>query len=191
VASYLHGTSRSLDPHPHNIVANAVVDDAGEVRTLDARGLYLNASAPAAFRWESRGLGLGWWQRSNGTWEIAGVDQGAIDEFSSRHAEIDEVRKALEVRLGREVTPEDRNQVALATRSAKRPVLLVRGNTYRTLTPGRPYGHGRTNAAAAADLSLSAQTIEAHLRGSLGGSRSVTGCSSRRSWRTRREEPGQ
>jgi conjugative relaxase-like TrwC/TraI family protein len=66
VASYLHGTSRSLDPHPHhhNIVANAVVDDAGEVRTLDARGLYLNAPAAAAlataaFRWESRDLGLG------------------------------------------------------------------------------------------------------------------------------------
>jgi len=129
VASYLHGTSRSLDPHPHyhNIVANAVVDDAGEVRTFDARGLYLNAPAAAAlatvaFRWESRDLGLGWWQRSNGIWEIAGVDEGAIEEFSSRHAEIDEVRKALEVRLGREVTPEERNRVALATRSAKRPV---------------------------------------------------------------------
>jgi conjugative relaxase-like TrwC/TraI family protein len=129
VASYLHGTSRSLDPHPHhhNIVANAVVDDAGEVRTLDARGLYLNAPAAAAlatsaFRWESRDLGLGWWQRSNGTWEVAGVGQGAIDEFSSRHAEIDEVRKALEVRLGRDVTAEERNRVALATRSAKRPV---------------------------------------------------------------------
>jgi hypothetical protein len=47
---------------------------------------------------------------------------GSIDEFSSRHAEIDEVRKALEMRLGREVTAEERNQVALATRSAKRPV---------------------------------------------------------------------
>jgi hypothetical protein len=38
--------------------------------------------------------------------------------------------KRIRSRLGREVTPEERNQVALATRSAKRPVLLVRGNTY-------------------------------------------------------------
>ncbi|MEP1126316.1 MAG: MobF family relaxase [Ilumatobacter sp.] len=129
VASYLHGTSRSLDPHPHhhNIVANAVVDEVGEVRTLDARGLYRNAPAAAAlataaFRWETRDLGLGWWRRDDGIWEVAGISSDAIREFSSRHSDIDEVRKALQDRLGRDITPEERNQVALITRSAKQAV---------------------------------------------------------------------
>jgi TrwC relaxase len=38
-ATYFHGTSRALDPHPHhhNVIANAVVDDLGGIRALDAR----------------------------------------------------------------------------------------------------------------------------------------------------------
>jgi len=39
VASFLHATSRALDPFPHrhNVVANAVVDGFGERRALDGR----------------------------------------------------------------------------------------------------------------------------------------------------------
>lgn len=129
VASYMHGTSRSLDPHPHhhNIVANAVVDDEGGVRTLDARGLYRHAPAAAALataavRWELRELGLGWWRRDDGVWEIAGVDASAIREFSQRRSEMDEVRKALEERLGRRVTHDEENTIAKSTRSAKQAV---------------------------------------------------------------------
>jgi len=49
-ASYMHATSRALDPHPHfhNVIANAVVDDEGGVRAVDARALYCNAPAAAA-----------------------------------------------------------------------------------------------------------------------------------------------
>ncbi len=129
VASYMHGTSRSLDPHPHhhNIVANAVVDDEGGVRTLDARALYRHAPAAAALataamRWELRDLGLGWWRRDNGVWEIAGVDEAVIREFSQRRSEMDEVRTALEARLGRRVTHDEENTIAKSTRSAKRAV---------------------------------------------------------------------
>ncbi|WP_395153382.1 MobF family relaxase, partial [Ilumatobacter sp.] len=129
VASYMHGTSRSLDPHPHhhNIVANAVVDDEGGVRTLDARALYRHAPAAAALataavRWELRDLGLGWWRRDDGVWEIAGVDESAIREFSQRRSEMDEVRKALEERLGRRVTHDEENTIAKSTRSAKQAV---------------------------------------------------------------------
>jgi len=80
-ATYFHGTSRGLDPHAHhhNVIANTVVDDEGGVGALDARGLYLHAPeavalATAAARWELRDLGLGWWQRDDGIWELAGVD---------------------------------------------------------------------------------------------------------------------
>ncbi len=111
VASYLHGTSRALDPHPHhhNVVANAVVDDDGGVRTLDARALYRHAPAAAALataavRWELRDLGLGWWRRNDGVWEIDGVDEAVIREFSQRRTEMDEVRRALEDRLGRPIS---------------------------------------------------------------------------------------
>jgi conjugative relaxase-like TrwC/TraI family protein len=129
VASYLHGTSRALDPHPHvhNVVANAIVDDEGGVRTLDARALYRHAPAAAALasaaiRWETQDLGLGWWQRPDGVWEVAGVDEASIRAFSQRRAEMDEVRKALEERLGRRISHEEENTIALSTRADKQAV---------------------------------------------------------------------
>jgi conjugative relaxase-like TrwC/TraI family protein len=129
VASYLHGTSRALDPHPHhhNVVANAVVDDEGGVRTLDARALYRHAPgaaalATAAMRWELHVLGVGWWRRDDGVWEAAGVDDAAIREFSTRRTEMNEVRKALEERLGRTITSHEVDHVALNTRQAKQAV---------------------------------------------------------------------
>lgn len=128
-ASYLHGTSRALDPHPHhhNVVANAVVDDEGGVRTLDARALYRHAPAAAALataamRWELHDLGVGWWRRDDGVWEASGVADSAIREFSTRRSEMDEVRTALEERLGRRISHHEEDNVALSTRSAKQAV---------------------------------------------------------------------
>ena len=129
VASYLHATSRALDPHPHhhNVVANGIVDDEGGVRTLDARALYRHAPgaaalATAAMRWELHDLGVGWWRRDDGVWEAAGVDEVAIREFSTRRSEMNEVRKALEERLGRTITSHEVDHVALNTRQAKQAV---------------------------------------------------------------------
>jgi len=50
VASFLHGTSRALDPFPHrhNVIANATIDINGDRKTLDARALYELAPAAAA-----------------------------------------------------------------------------------------------------------------------------------------------
>jgi len=97
------------------------------VRTLDARALYRHAPAAgalatAAVRWELRDLGLGWWQRPDGVWEIAGVDDAVIREFSQRRSEMDEVRKALEERFGRRVTHLEENTIAKSTRSPKQAV---------------------------------------------------------------------
>lgn len=137
VASYMHATSRGGDPHPHrhNVVANTVVDDTGAVRALDARGLYVHgpaaaALATAALRWELRDLGLGWWRRDNGVWEIAGVDEAMIAEFSSRGVEIGEIREALNAELGRPVTRAENRAIWESTRTVKHqldPNLLVAG----------------------------------------------------------------
>ena len=128
-ASYFHATSRALDPHPHrhNVIANAVVDDEGGIRALDARALYREgptaaALATAAARWELRDLGLGWWRRDDGIWEIAGVDDAAIDEFSSRDREISEITSALERELGRPVTLAERRKIWADTRADKTAV---------------------------------------------------------------------
>ena len=79
-------------------------------------------SRTAAIRWETRALGLGWWQRTDGVWEVAGVDELGIREFSQRRAEMDEVRRALEERLGRRISHEEENTIALSTRADKQAV---------------------------------------------------------------------
>lgn len=129
VASYFHGTSRALDPHPHhhNVIANAVADEHGDVRALDARALYRHAPAAAvlataAARWELRELGVGWWRRDDGVWEVAGIDERAIREFSRRRSEMDEVRAALEERLSRPLSHGDEDTMALSTRQGKEAV---------------------------------------------------------------------
>lgn len=128
-ASYFHATSRALDPHPHrhNVIANAVVDDDGGIRALDARALYREgptaaALATAAARWELRDLGLGWWRRDDGIWEIAGVDDTAIDEFSSRHRDIAEIKDSLARRLGRPVSIAEDHKIWADTRADKTAV---------------------------------------------------------------------
>jgi hypothetical protein len=60
-------------------------------------------------------------------WEIEGVDDAVIHEFSQRRAEMDEVRSALEARLGRTISNREEDHVALNTRSAKQatdPIVL-------------------------------------------------------------------
>ncbi|MGH9137047.1 MAG: MobF family relaxase [Acidimicrobiales bacterium] len=128
-ATFVHGTSRSLDPHwhHHNIVANTVVDDRGDVRALDARALYRHAPAAAALataalRWELRDLGLGWRRRGDGIWEIAGCSDALIAEFSQRHHEIAEIRNAVAAELGRRITDGEDHTIWAATRPDKQTV---------------------------------------------------------------------
>jgi conjugative relaxase-like TrwC/TraI family protein len=128
VASYLHATSRALDPHPHqhNVVINAVTNTNGQPRALDARLLYQHAPtaaalATAALRWELRDLNLGWWHRDNKTWELEGITPTVIAEFSRRRNDIDEITAVLEQRLGRKVTCAETDTIALATRAPKQP----------------------------------------------------------------------
>lgn len=141
VASFLHATSRALDPFPHrhNVVANAVVDEFGERRALDGRALYRHAPAAAALataalRWRlSTDLGVRWRKSERGVWEADGVPDATIREFSTRRDEVDAALAELSEALGRPLLPSDTDRVVLATRAAKArtPVVELRAGWVR------------------------------------------------------------
>ena len=104
VASYLHGTSRALDPFPHrhNIAINTALDANGDRKTLDARAFYEHAPIAAALataemRWQlTSELGVSWRRSRRGVWEIDGVPDAALDEFSRRRDDIEAAVAELE-----------------------------------------------------------------------------------------------
>lgn len=108
-AAYDHYDSRASDPqlHTHVVVANRVqgVHD-GKWRTLDSRELHAavtglsehynavlsdHLSRLLSVTWEAHGRGTGRMDR----WEIAGVPQELMDEFSSRTKDIERVKERL------------------------------------------------------------------------------------------------
>lgn len=126
-ASYRHLTSRALDPFPHhhNVVANAVTLPDGSRRALDARRLYRHARAASALataemrRQLTLRLGVQWRPSRNGGWEVAGIDDGVLHEFSRRRDEIDEALRELEDELGRGAEPAEVDDIVLRTRPPK------------------------------------------------------------------------
>jgi conjugative relaxase-like TrwC/TraI family protein len=138
IASFRHLTSRALDPFPHhhNVVANAVVDEHGERRALDGRGLYLHAagaSAVATAEMRHRltaSLGVGWRRRPSASWEIDGIPEEVLREFSRRRNEIEEAVAELEAQIGRRTNLDELQAVVAGTRPAKEhtdPAALVAG----------------------------------------------------------------
>jgi conjugative relaxase-like TrwC/TraI family protein len=127
VASFRHLTSRALDPFPHhhNVVANLVVDEHGDRRALDGRGLYhyaAEASILATAEMRHRltvTLGVDWERSPTGTWESAGIPHDSIREFSRRANEIAEAVHELEQDTGRKVTIDELRRLVTATRPAK------------------------------------------------------------------------
>jgi conjugative relaxase-like TrwC/TraI family protein len=127
VASFQHLTSRRLDPfvHHHNVVANTVVDEHGDRRALDARRLYRNVSAASAIataqvRFElTRRLGVAWRPARQGGWEVAGISDTVLDEFSQRRREITDAIRELEDALGRASTLDEFQSAVSKTRPAK------------------------------------------------------------------------
>ena len=158
VASFLHATSRALDPFPHrhNVVANAVVDEFGERRALDGRALYRHAPAAAALataamRWRlSDELGVRWRRSARGVWEADGVPDATIREFSTRRDEVDAALAELSEALGRPLGPADTDRVVLATRAAKArtPVEELRAGWMQR---ARATGFGRRALASCFD----------------------------------------
>ncbi|HUA49564.1 MAG TPA: MobF family relaxase [Solirubrobacteraceae bacterium] len=100
--AYDHYDSRAADPqlHTHVVIANKVQGEDGKWRSLDGRPMHAavvaiseHYNAVLADRM-TRSLGVGWEQRERGrdrnpAWEIVGVPDELIAEFSSRSAAID------------------------------------------------------------------------------------------------------
>jgi hypothetical protein len=139
--AYDHFESRAGDPqlHTHVVVSNKVLTVMdGRWRSLDGRpvfssvtGLSAHYNALLADRL-SREIGVGWELRQRGAdrnpqWEIAGISDEIIAEFSSRTREIELMKDALIAeyiaRHGRmpssKVIVELRAQATLATRPPK------------------------------------------------------------------------
>jgi conjugative relaxase-like TrwC/TraI family protein len=164
VASFQHLTSRRLDPfvHHHNVVANTVVGEHGDRRALDARPLYRNVAAASAIataqvRWElTRRLGVAWRPARHGGWEIAGITDPVLDEFSQRRREINDAIRELEDALGRASNLEELQSVVAATRPAK-----ADADEVELLTSWwqRAHAHGLTPSGLAGALRQARPTV--------------------------------
>ena len=167
-ASFVHHTSRSLDPFPHvhNVVANTAEDHDGERRAFDARGLYRHARAASAlataemrYQLTSR-LGVRWRRAAHGGWEIAGIPDAVLREFSQRGNEIDDALRELEEAIGRGARPDELDRVKTATRPNKTNVRLDE------LLPGwwhRAAAHGFDAGRLASCVSLPTTPYEPDL----------------------------
>ncbi len=123
-ASFMHGTSRNHDPHPHihNLIINAIQDSNGDGRTLDARALYREARAASAIaqaemRWQLHQLGVRFEKHRSGVWEIAGVTQETVTAFSSRRVEIE--LALAQIVDGTDSTRDEIQRISASTRGAK------------------------------------------------------------------------
>jgi conjugative relaxase-like TrwC/TraI family protein len=141
-AGFDHYDTRTNDPnlHTHVVVANRVQAADGKWRTLDSRGVIFPSAVALSETYDNliadhmtRRLGVGWEVREQGRklknarWEITGVPDELIGEFSQRSVEItetkDELVAAYRERTGRD--PDDatvlrlRQQATIATRREK------------------------------------------------------------------------
>lgn len=130
IASFRHLTSRALDPFPHhhNVVANSVTDEHGTRRALDARGLYQHAQAASAVATITmrhrltETLGVRWRRGRSGSWEIDGIDDEVLREFSQRRNEIEDAIAELEAEIGRRSSLDEVQAVITGSRPAKEDV---------------------------------------------------------------------
>lgn len=127
VASFRHLTSRALDPFPHhhNVVINTVPTGDGSRRAIWSRCLYQHAQAASALATAemrhqlSTRLGVRWRPGRKTGWEIAGIGDTVIKEFSQRRNEIDDALRELEAEIGRGAHPGEVERIVLRTRPAK------------------------------------------------------------------------
>lgn len=124
-ASFLHTTSRSLDPqlHTHNVVMNATKRADGQWRSIESRNIYDSSMLLGQiYRSELAGLvkTLGYEITTNpktGTFDIKGVPNEVKKSFSKRREEI----KAAVKEFGYS-TAKGFDKAAVRTRSSKKDV---------------------------------------------------------------------
>ena len=120
-ASYRHTTNRALEPqlHEHVVIANIATSPTGQIRAVDARGLFAHATpagylAAAQLRHDLREIGIAWGPIHKGLADIAGIDRHQIMAVSTRRQDV----LSLSAELGY-LTPQARQTAALATRPGK------------------------------------------------------------------------
>jgi conjugative relaxase-like TrwC/TraI family protein len=129
-ASYLHSTSRALDPqlHRHVVIANVAAGPDGEMRAIDGTSLFHHAKtagylAGAELRHQlTARLGVEWSAVVRGLSEVAGVGAEAISAVSTRSHEMAAAARAIDVESQGAVptySAASRQALALATRAAK------------------------------------------------------------------------
>ena len=107
------------------MIANTVEDRKGNRRTLDARGLYKHAQAASALataemRYQlTRSLRVRWRPGRSRGWEIAGIPDPVLREFSQRRSEIDDALRELEDAIGHSPNLQELDRIVLKTRPAK------------------------------------------------------------------------
>jgi conjugative relaxase-like TrwC/TraI family protein len=147
-AAYRHRLSRAGDPqlHTHVVVANMTRAE-GRWTSLDGHGLYEHKSAAGAvyravLRAEVRErLPWVWWrQTGRGLFEIDGVPDAVLQEFSRRRMEIEERARELTGVAASELCRERVEGIALATRKAKE--YGVDGARWREEARARAAEHG-------------------------------------------------
>jgi len=147
-AAYRHRLSRAGDPqlHTHVVVANMTRAE-GRWTTLEAHGLYEHKSAAGAvyravLRAEVRErLPWVWWRQvGRGLFEIDGVADAVLREFSRRRVEIEDRAFALTGVEASKLSRERLQGIALATRKAKE--YGVDGARWRQDAKARAAEHG-------------------------------------------------
>jgi conjugative relaxase-like TrwC/TraI family protein len=131
IATFEHQTTRALDPqlHTHGVILNATMTEDGTWRSLESLALFdLTKDAGAIYRHELarhvRALGYEISERENSTFEIVGLPENALSEFSQRSQQIE---KALAERgkTRTTATAKEKAVIALDTRDRKVAVELT------------------------------------------------------------------
>lgn len=121
-AAFRHRTSRESDPHLHThvVVPNLVRGTDGKWATPHSK-LFHHLAATAGYLYESHlravlteELGVEWEAAVNGIADVAGFDEGVIDAFSKRRAQIEAHLKA-----AGQTSARAREIASLATRAPK------------------------------------------------------------------------
>ena len=125
VATFRHNTSRAQDPqlHTHSVILNATQDRAGNWRSVESLAFYkIYKDAGSIYRQalasEARQLGYGVMEGKGGTFELAGVPQAAIKEFSARGNKVEEAL-AERGKTRANATAAEKATITLATRETK------------------------------------------------------------------------
>lgn len=128
IASFRHGTSRSLDPqlHSHNVILNMTCDADGRWRSLEPRALYqLQKQLGAIYRQELatevRRLGYEIETARDSQFEIAGIQPAVMKAFSQRSAAI-EAQLAERGKSRATASAAEKQTIALDTRQTKEAV---------------------------------------------------------------------